>query len=235
MQSLYRMGRHLLAALLFAAPVMAIAQDNDGREAFICAIGGEAFHQAVAVNFFPLESLPNGSSPGGDRSDIMVPICPGNGLAMAPKYDGNEGDPEAFTDYSPAELAQLPALIASPAYKALSGEAAYWRLYWLATKLGRPVAQRFHLLQHVSWVGVTPELHRANLERFVTDADVLIADPAFDANRRTLARYYVANALRELGQFDAAKARLLQIFEATGLEDPWVSATRRKLSTVLFG
>ncbi len=33
----------------------------------------------------------------------------------------------------------------------------------------------------------------------------------------------------------AAKARLLQIFEATGLEDPWVAATRRKLSTVLFG
>lgn len=33
----------------------------------------------------------------------------------------------------------------------------------------------------------------------------------------------------------AAKARLLQIFEAIGLEDPWVAATRRKLSTVLFG
>lgn len=33
----------------------------------------------------------------------------------------------------------------------------------------------------------------------------------------------------------AAKARLLQIFEAIGLEDRWVSATRRKLSTVLFG
>jgi putative thioredoxin len=33
----------------------------------------------------------------------------------------------------------------------------------------------------------------------------------------------------------AAKAKLLQIFEAIGLEDPWVSATRRKLSTVLFG
>ena len=33
----------------------------------------------------------------------------------------------------------------------------------------------------------------------------------------------------------AAKARLLQIFEATGLEDPWVAATRRRLSTVLFG
>jgi len=33
----------------------------------------------------------------------------------------------------------------------------------------------------------------------------------------------------------AARARLLQIFEAIGLEDPWVSATRRKLSAVLFG
>ncbi|MFM5931828.1 MAG: tetratricopeptide repeat protein [Novosphingobium sp.] len=33
----------------------------------------------------------------------------------------------------------------------------------------------------------------------------------------------------------AARAKLLQIFEAIGLEDPWVSATRRRLSTVLFG
>ncbi|GAC1613128.1 MAG: thioredoxin [Novosphingobium sp.] len=33
----------------------------------------------------------------------------------------------------------------------------------------------------------------------------------------------------------AAKARLLQIFEAVGLEDPWVAARRRRLSTVLFG
>ncbi|BEV02241.1 tetratricopeptide repeat protein [Novosphingobium olei] len=33
----------------------------------------------------------------------------------------------------------------------------------------------------------------------------------------------------------AARARLLQIFEAIGLEDPWVAATRRKLSTILFG
>jgi putative thioredoxin len=33
----------------------------------------------------------------------------------------------------------------------------------------------------------------------------------------------------------AARAKLLQMFEAIGLEDPWVSATRRRLSTVLFG
>jgi putative thioredoxin len=33
----------------------------------------------------------------------------------------------------------------------------------------------------------------------------------------------------------AARAKLLQIFEAVGLEDPWVAAQRRKLSTILFG
>ncbi len=33
----------------------------------------------------------------------------------------------------------------------------------------------------------------------------------------------------------AAKAKLLQIFEAVGLEDPWVAATRRRLSLILFG
>lgn len=33
----------------------------------------------------------------------------------------------------------------------------------------------------------------------------------------------------------AAKAKLLQMFEAVGLEDPWVAAQRRKLSLLLFG
>jgi putative thioredoxin len=33
----------------------------------------------------------------------------------------------------------------------------------------------------------------------------------------------------------AAKAKLLQVFEASGLEDPWVAAQRRKLSAILFG
>jgi putative thioredoxin len=33
----------------------------------------------------------------------------------------------------------------------------------------------------------------------------------------------------------AAKAKLLQIFEAVGLEDPWVAGNRRRLSLLLFG
>ncbi|SOB80392.1 putative thioredoxin [Sphingomonas guangdongensis] len=33
----------------------------------------------------------------------------------------------------------------------------------------------------------------------------------------------------------AARTQLLKLFEAVGLEDPWVSAQRRKLSAILFG
>ncbi len=34
---------------------------------------------------------------------------------------------------------------------------------------------------------------------------------------------------------DAARQQLLKVFEAVGLEDPWVSQQRRKLSAILFG
>jgi putative thioredoxin len=33
----------------------------------------------------------------------------------------------------------------------------------------------------------------------------------------------------------AARQRLLQLLEATGLEDPWAAAQRRRLSAILFG
>ncbi|HWT11169.1 MAG TPA: tetratricopeptide repeat protein, partial [Allosphingosinicella sp.] len=33
----------------------------------------------------------------------------------------------------------------------------------------------------------------------------------------------------------AARARLLQLLEAVGLEDPWAAAQRRRLSAILFG
>ena len=69
------------------------------------------------------------------------------------------------------------------------------------------------------------------------DAQLAFANAAFAAGERdaaaeTLLRMIAAD--REWND-GAARAKLLQIFEATGLEDPWVAATRRKLSTVLFG
>ena len=69
------------------------------------------------------------------------------------------------------------------------------------------------------------------------DARLAFAEAAFAAGERDEA----ADELLAMVATDrewsdgAAKAKLLQIFEATGLEDPWVVATRKRLSMILFG
>jgi putative thioredoxin len=69
------------------------------------------------------------------------------------------------------------------------------------------------------------------------DAGLAYANGAFAAGQRDAAAdTLLAMITADRGWNDgAARAKLLQIFEAIGLEDPWVSATRRRLSTVLFG
>ncbi len=69
------------------------------------------------------------------------------------------------------------------------------------------------------------------------DAQLQFAGAAYAAHLRDEA----ADTLLAMIESDrdwsegAAKAKLLQIFEAVGLEDPWVVATRRRLSKILFG
>ena len=68
------------------------------------------------------------------------------------------------------------------------------------------------------------------------DAQLTFANALFAAGDRddAAARLLAMIAADREWNDGAAKARLLQIFEAIGLEDPWVAQTRRKLSTVLF-
>ena len=72
----------------------------------------------------------------------------------------------------------------------------------------------------------------ADMEAQLAFANALFASGDRDGAADKLLEMIAAD--REWNE-GAAKTRLLQIFEATGLEDPWVAATRRKLSTVLFG
>jgi putative thioredoxin len=68
-------------------------------------------------------------------------------------------------------------------------------------------------------------------------AQFAYAEAAFAAGERDAA----ADALLAMVAADrewnegAARAKLLKIFEATGLEDEWVVGVRRRLSRVLFG
>ena len=69
------------------------------------------------------------------------------------------------------------------------------------------------------------------------DAQLAFAGAAFAAGERDEAATTLLAMIRADREWNesAAKAKLLQMFEAIGLEDPWVAATRRKLSTILFG
>ena len=69
------------------------------------------------------------------------------------------------------------------------------------------------------------------------DKQLAYAEAAFAAGKRDEA----ADTLLAMVEKDrewsegAARTKLLQIFEAVGLEDEWVVATRRRLSKILFG
>lgn len=77
-------------------------------------------------------------------------------------------------------------------------------------------------------VATSPDDHAKRLEL----ANALMA--AGDRDGAAEALLHIIAADREWHD-GAAKTRLLEIFALIGLEDPWVSATRRKLSAILFG
>ena len=82
------------------------------------------------------------------------------------------------------------------------------------------------------------DLRKAAAER-PTDhqAQFDLAQAAFAAGQRDEAADTLLKLVEIAPEWNegAAKAKLLQIFEAVGLEDPWVAAARRKLSLLLFG
>lgn len=77
-------------------------------------------------------------------------------------------------------------------------------------------------------VAANPDNHAARFDL----ANALMA--AGDRDEAADALLSIAAADRDWNE-GAARARLLEIFGMIGLEDPWVAATRRKLSAVLFG
>lgn len=69
------------------------------------------------------------------------------------------------------------------------------------------------------------------------DARMKLADGQMAAGNRDAAADTLLALIAEDRDWNeaAARTRLLQIFEVVGLEDPWVSAQRRRLSATLFG
>lgn len=121
-------------------------------------------------------------------------------------------------DEAEAVLAALPAEIAR--HGAVDQARA-------AIALARDVKPLADLSAVEAKVAADPDDHEARFEL----AGGLMANGDRDS---------AADALLEIVRRDrtwndgAARAQLVTIFEAVGLEDPWVSAQRRKLSQILF-
>ena len=71
-----------------------------------------------------------------------------------------------------------------------------------------------------------------DMEKQLAFAEAAFAGGARDDAAEALLAMITAD--REWNE-GAARAKLLQIFEAVGLEDEWVVVTRRRLSRILFG
>lgn len=147
----------------------------------------------------------------------IVQMAPDNaaaqsGLIRALLASGHKDEARAAFDAVPDELKQNPAIIQVGAALELAAsdvdEGELQALRAAATERPDDMQAQFDFAQ-AAFAG----------EQRDEAADTLLAMIASDPQWNE----------------GAAKVKLLQIFEAIGLEDPWVSATRRRLSLLLFG
>jgi len=215
-----RVVASVLLVCAMALPARAADEKQPGLDVreFTCPIGGKPFRQEVGYRTFPLVTFPDGSYPGDDKIDAQIPVCPDNGLVILPDYEkmaADNADRMPYRNYSPAELAQLPALIADPAYTALKSDGRHMQAYWLATKLGLPAVVRFELLKRATWAATDPALRTKLVERLVAEGPALIDASNLSPSAKRFSRYYVVNGLRELGRFADALA-LIATIESSG-------------------
>jgi putative thioredoxin len=178
--------------------------------------------QALEAEIEPLIVMGEEVLAGGEAERAVgvftqiVEMAPDNpaalsGLIRSQVAAGNIDAAEALMAQLPPELSTDPALARAASALALTKEA-------------KPVADLSGLEARVA---ANPEDHSLAFEL----AGGLMAAGDRDGAADTLLGIIAAD--REWND-GAARAQLLKLFEVVGLEDPWVSAQRRRLSAILF-
>jgi hypothetical protein len=193
------MRKNLIAAAAAASALCGSAAWSQGaaRQTMTCPIGGASFDYVVPVQTPPLGDRPDGK-PIGTTAPTPLPECPGNGLVL-------------YKDYTPEEIAKLEPLVKSDAYLALrKNDTQYYRAYWLMKQMEVPQPLQLLALLQAGWeADGKPELRARYLAEF--------AEASAKAEKRPADLRWIGmearavNALRELGRFDEAKARLAEI------------------------
>ncbi len=183
------------AVAAFAGPAAGAPAAPSAVRQMTCPIGGASFPFELVAPPVVAGERPDGRPIGTVRFPLALPECPDNGLVL-------------YKDYDPAEVAKLEPLVASEAYQALRKDGTqYYRAYWLMREMGvGPDLYLWALLQ-ASWeADGKPELKKRYLEELVEASAKVPPRPAdltwIGMEGRSI------NALRELGRFDEALARL---------------------------
>jgi hypothetical protein len=191
------MKRLIVLALLAAAPA-AWAAPMPGPRPRTCPFGGGSF-----VYRPPPPAAASGERPDGKPYTNAVvppplPECPANGLVL-------------YKDYDTDEVAKLEPIVASDAYQALRKEdVQYYRAYRLMKDMGLGPDDYLWVLLQASWqADDRPEL-RARYLTELAEASAKVPPRPDDINWIGMEGRAV-NALRELGKFDEAQARLAKV------------------------
>ncbi|MEA3034261.1 MAG: hypothetical protein QOH04_12 [Sphingomonadales bacterium] len=191
------MKRLIVLALVAAAPA-AWAAPVPGPRPMTCPVGGGSF-----VYRPPPPAAVSGERPDGKPYTNAVvppplPECPANGLVL-------------YKDYDTDEVAKLEPIVASDAYQALRKEdVQYYRAYRLMKDMGLGPDDYLWVLLQASWqADDRPEL-RARYLTELAEASAKVPPRPDDINWIGMEGRAV-NALRELGKFDEAQARLAKV------------------------
>lgn len=198
------------AAVAFFAGPASVAHAAPAPRTMTCPIGGATFQFQPLAPPVVTGERPDGRPYGNLKLPAALPECPDNGLVL-------------YKDYDAGEIARLEPLLASEAYQALRKEdTQYYRAYWLMREMGvRPELTLWALLQ-ASWEAEgKPELRKRYLEELVEASAKVPPRPA-DLNWIGMEGRAI-NALRELGRFEEALARLDKV-PLAALEAPAAAA-----------
>ena len=189
-----------------------------------------------------LEKLPINAGDSGAAPDIAPLLAMGEEVLGAGDGERAAGIFSQIVEMAPASAEAHSGLIRA---LAMSGktEAAQDALDGLGPELtGDPHIERARAALELAMArpedGELAALRSAaqaapqDMEAQFAYAAAAFAAGERDAAAETLLRMVEADRDWNEG---AARAKLLQMFEAIGLEDPWVAAMRRRLSLLLFG
>jgi hypothetical protein len=193
--------RYLFLAAAVAASVLGAAPAVAGMpvtETMTCPIGGGTFPFTTSASYSTFGERPDGKPYGSWTFPLALPECPTNGLVL-------------YKDYTPEEVAKLEPLVASEAYQALRKEdTPYYRAYWLMKAMGVDPERYLWALLQASWEAESkPDLRKRYLAE-LAEASAAVPRRPGDLNWIGMEGRAV-NALRELGRFDEALARLAEV------------------------